>query len=139
MLTFFLDSIHDSHPSIVSDLVIDSFHSLICAIAICMFDLPKPWGCFLTFLQYAQRAVMKTGRNIKLRTFCTNPVDLFEGRNHNPLKVLVPMNEPSQLLVQKLENDYRIPIDPKKVTEQPYVFTFGFHDPFLILFQCIPR
>ncbi|THV06091.1 hypothetical protein K435DRAFT_44420 [Dendrothele bispora CBS 962.96] len=84
MLSFFLDSTHDSNPSV---------------------------------RYYAQRAIMKTGRNIKLRTFCKNPIDLFEGRNHNPLKRHVTVCDPSHSLAQKLENDFRVPIDPKMTSE----------------------
>ncbi|KAF5374850.1 hypothetical protein D9758_000077 [Tetrapyrgos nigripes] len=85
MLSFFLKSVHDSHPSI---------------------------------RYYAQRAVMKTGRNIKLRTFCATPVDLFEGRNNNPLKTRVAVHDASHAVAQKLEQDYKNPIDSKKDIEE---------------------
>ncbi|KAF9056646.1 hypothetical protein BJ165DRAFT_1522537 [Panaeolus papilionaceus] len=57
-ITFFLERMHDDHP---------------------------------TIRYYAQRAVMKSIRNIKLRTFCKTVEDLAVCRNHNPLQHAVPV------------------------------------------------
>ncbi|KAJ3811833.1 hypothetical protein F5876DRAFT_38753 [Lentinula aff. lateritia] len=75
-MTYFLESVHDSQPTI-----------------------------------YAQRAVLKITRTLKLRTFCTSPEDLFLGRNQNPLKQTVVVDDPSHALSQKFLKDYRYSID----------------------------
>ncbi|KAJ7456675.1 hypothetical protein FB451DRAFT_613190 [Mycena latifolia] len=59
---------------------------------------------------YAQRAVMKSLRNVKLRTFSREPTGLILGRNHNPLKQKLHI-EPSHELTQKLLNAYMTPLD----------------------------
>jgi proteasome activator subunit 4 len=53
---------------------------------------------------------MKSLRNIKLRTFCPNAVDLVLARNHNPLKQRIPI-QPSHALTVKFLNDFKIPFD----------------------------
>ncbi|KAJ4489583.1 hypothetical protein C8J55DRAFT_557490 [Lentinula edodes] len=77
-MTYFLDSVHDSQP---------------------------------TIRYYAQRAILKITRTIKLRTFCTSPEDLYLGRNQNPLKQTVVVDDPSHALLQKFLKDYRYSID----------------------------
>ncbi|KAJ8514936.1 hypothetical protein ONZ45_g7571 [Pleurotus djamor] len=59
---------------------------------------------------YAQRAVMKTLRNLKLRTFSHGPVDLVLGRNHNPLKQIVSVNNPSQSYTLEVLAQYCRPL-----------------------------
>ncbi|KAK7064490.1 membrane protein [Favolaschia claudopus] len=59
---------------------------------------------------YAQRAVMKSLRNLKLRTFCPQPTDLFLGRNHNPLKQKLNV-EPSHELTRQFLDNYKNPVD----------------------------
>ncbi|KAJ7630634.1 hypothetical protein FB45DRAFT_1027837 [Roridomyces roridus] len=61
---------------------------------------------------YAQRAVMKALRNLKLRTFCRKPTDLILGRNHNPLKERVPI-DPSPELTRRFLDAYKVPLDLK--------------------------
>ncbi|KAJ7666434.1 hypothetical protein B0H17DRAFT_1162542 [Mycena rosella] len=63
---------------------------------------------------YAQRAVMKSLRNVKLRTFSREPTDLLLGRNHNPLKQKFSV-EPSHELTQKLLDAYITPMDLSRV------------------------
>ncbi|KAH7880399.1 uncharacterized protein C8R40DRAFT_1165366 [Lentinula edodes] len=77
-MTYFLDSVHDSQP---------------------------------TIRYYAQRAILKITRTLKLRTFCTSPEDLYLGRNQNPLKQTVVVDNPSHALLQKFSKDYRYFID----------------------------
>ncbi|KAF5384678.1 hypothetical protein D9757_006201 [Collybiopsis confluens] len=60
-----------------------------------------------TIRYYAQRAMLKSTRIIKLRTFCTRPEDLYEGRNPNPLKMTVPIVNPSFALQQQFLKAYR--------------------------------
>ncbi|KAJ7275353.1 hypothetical protein B0H12DRAFT_1086888 [Mycena haematopus] len=67
---------------------------------------------------YAQRAVMKSLRNIKLRTFCQEPTDLILGRNHNPLKQKIDV-EPSHELTRKLLAAYMTPLDLCKEKQHP--------------------
>ena len=61
-------------------------------------------------IQYAQRGVLKSLQNIKLRTFCPDPADLFLARNHNPLKQRLPIH-PSHMLTAKFLNDFKKPFD----------------------------
>ncbi|KAE9410746.1 ARM repeat-containing protein [Gymnopus androsaceus JB14] len=79
-MTYFLESIHDSQP---------------------------------TIRYYAQRGILKSARNLKLRTFCTS--DLYEGRNRNPLKQTVAIVDPSHALTQKFLKDYRYSLDGQKL------------------------
>ncbi|KAF9270499.1 ARM repeat-containing protein [Marasmius fiardii PR-910] len=75
-----------------------------------------------TIRYYAQRAVMKSTRNIKLRSYCPNLVDLYEGRNHNPLRVSIPI-EPLHSTTLKILEDYKSHFD----LSQPSSKTL-FHD-----------
>ncbi|KAF8168284.1 hypothetical protein B0H34DRAFT_792908 [Crassisporium funariophilum] len=70
---------------------------------------------------YAQRAVMKSIRNIKMRTFCSGPVDLALGRNRNPLKRDVPIH-PSRQTTTELLTQYKVPIDKRQVERKPIFF-----------------
>ncbi|KAJ7462702.1 hypothetical protein B0H11DRAFT_2310714 [Mycena galericulata] len=67
---------------------------------------------------YAQRAVMKSLRNLKLRTFCREPTDLILGRNHNPLKQKLNV-EPSHELTRKFLEAYKVPLDLSRVQQGP--------------------
>ncbi|KAK0456353.1 hypothetical protein EV421DRAFT_1699087 [Armillaria borealis] len=57
---------------------------------------------------YAQRSVMKSLRNLKLRTLCPNPVDLFLARSTNPLKEEIVIH-PSRALTSKFLAAYKVP------------------------------
>ncbi|KAG6869176.1 hypothetical protein C0993_012275 [Termitomyces sp. T159_Od127] len=71
-----------------------------------------------TIRYYAQRAVTKTARNLKLRTFCTTPMDLALMRVRNPLKMKTII-EPSHKWTAKVLADYRIPFDPNQDVRKP--------------------
>ncbi|TFK76829.1 hypothetical protein BDN72DRAFT_890635 [Pluteus cervinus] len=74
---FFLDKIHDDHP---------------------------------TIRYYAQRAVMKSMRILKLRTYCKTIEDLALGNSTNPLKRKIPV-QASQHSRDKILQNYHQPID----------------------------
>ena len=61
---------------------------------------------------------MKSLRNIKLRTFCPNPVDLVMERSHNPLKRSVLAQRSPRATVAFL-NRYKIPIDAQPAQPEP--------------------
>ncbi|KAJ6574791.1 hypothetical protein B0H19DRAFT_1254444 [Mycena capillaripes] len=67
---------------------------------------------------YAQRAVMKSLRNVKLRTFRREPTDLILARNHNPLKEKLDV-EPSHELTRKFLDAYIVPLDLSHVEQRP--------------------
>ncbi|KAG6902315.1 hypothetical protein C0995_001694 [Termitomyces sp. Mi166 len=71
-----------------------------------------------TIRYYAQRAITKIARNIKLRTFCTTPTDLALMRVRNPLKMKMVI-EPSHKLTAKVLADYRTPFDSKQDIRKP--------------------
>ncbi|KAF5377624.1 hypothetical protein D9615_005155 [Tricholomella constricta] len=84
-LQFFLDRVHDDHP---------------------------------TIRYYAQRAVTKSARNIKLRTFCMTPADLALMQTRNPLKMKVVV-EPSHQLTSQVLAAYMKPFDMKQEIRTP--------------------
>ncbi|KAF8807238.1 hypothetical protein BYT27DRAFT_7232792 [Phlegmacium glaucopus] len=84
-ILYFLEKVHDDHPSI---------------------------------RYYAQRSVMKSLRNIKLRTFCPDPVDLVLARNHNPLKRSVTTQRTNQTTTMFL-NRYKTSIDTQQAQQEP--------------------
>ncbi|KNZ79712.1 Proteasome activator complex subunit 4 [Termitomyces sp. J132] len=71
-----------------------------------------------TIRYYAQRAVTKIARNIKLRTFCITPMDLALMRVRNPLKMKMVI-EPSHKLTAKVLADYRTPFDLNQDIRKP--------------------
>ncbi|KAG5352050.1 hypothetical protein C0989_004042 [Termitomyces sp. Mn162] len=94
-LQYFLDRVYDDHPTITD---------------------AGP--------QYAQRAVTKIARNIKLRTFCITPMDLALMRVRNPLKMKMVI-EPSHKLTAKVLADYRTPFDLNQDIRKPSVLSSG--------------
>lgn len=62
-----------------------------------------------TVRYYAQRAVMKTLRNIKLRTLCASTTDLALCSHKNPLKVEVPVH-PKWNTTERFLEAYTIPL-----------------------------
>ncbi|KAH9487110.1 Proteasome activator complex subunit 4 [Psilocybe cubensis] len=70
---------------------------------------------------YAQRAVMKSIQGIKLRTFCTDPIDLILGRNHNPLKRSLKINA-SATTTQDFLNNFKVPVDIHQADRTPLFF-----------------
>ncbi|KAJ7597613.1 hypothetical protein C8J56DRAFT_1001469 [Mycena floridula] len=67
---------------------------------------------------YAQRAVMKSLRNIKLRTYCKSPEDLLLRRCPNPLKRTIPV-QPSHALTQTILRQFKVPFDFKNGDRKP--------------------
>ena len=53
---------------------------------------------------------MKCLRNIKLRTFSANAVDLALGHIHSPLKEVIQV-EPSHSFTSTFLNNFKVPID----------------------------
>jgi proteasome activator subunit 4 len=62
---------------------------------------------------------MKSIRNIKLRTFCPDPIDLALARSRNPLKQYVPV-VPSPQTTDEFLAQYKIPVDPSLAERKPY-------------------
>jgi proteasome activator subunit 4 len=57
---------------------------------------------------------MKSTRNIKLRSYCPEPGDLYKGKNHNPLGVKVATT-PSHAETQRYLNAYKIAVNVMNV------------------------
>ncbi|KAH8100502.1 hypothetical protein BXZ70DRAFT_1022407 [Cristinia sonorae] len=72
-----------------------------------------------TIRYYAQRAVMKVSRFIKLRTLAEGPVDLALERSKNPLKRMISVENPSQEYTAKFLAQFRVPLDLDKAREEP--------------------
>ncbi|KAF8640852.1 hypothetical protein AX17_000500 [Amanita inopinata Kibby_2008] len=87
-MEFFLEKIHDSHPSI---------------------------------RYYAQRAVMKSSRLVKLRTLCETPADLATGSYDNPLKRTVH-SVATEDFKGKLLNSFKVPLDAQNATREPILY-----------------
>ena len=71
--------------------------------------------------QYAQRAVMKTLRYIKLRTFSESDEDIGIQMNRNPLRKTLPVQDPTNEKGQFYLSQFKEPIDWKEASKQPYV------------------
>ncbi|KAJ6627245.1 hypothetical protein B0H10DRAFT_1941394 [Mycena sp. CBHHK59/15] len=67
---------------------------------------------------YAQRASMKSLRNVKLRTLALEPADLILNRNHNPLEQNITV-KPSHELTKKILDAYKTPLDLRHVPQEP--------------------
>ncbi|OCH96655.1 hypothetical protein OBBRIDRAFT_787227 [Obba rivulosa] len=68
---------------------------------------------------YAQRAIMKISRFIKLRTLAHGPADLVLERNHNPLKRKVPIQEPSHEFTSQWLAEFRQPLNLEVARRTP--------------------
>lgn len=75
--------------------------------------------------QYAQRAVMKTLRYIKLRTFSESDEDIGIQMNRNPLRKTLPVQDPTNEKRQLYLSQFKEPIDWKRASKQPYVATLS--------------
>lgn len=64
---------------------------------------------------------MKSLRNIKLRTFAGNSVDLALGRNYNPLKKDISI-QPSHHLTANFLRDYKTPYGLTQPSQNPFVY-----------------
>ncbi|KAF9568562.1 hypothetical protein CPC08DRAFT_679680 [Agrocybe pediades] len=85
------------------------------------FFLKKVHDDHPTIRYYAQRAVMKSIQNIKLRTYCNSPVDLVLARNQNPLKRTVKVSRTPSTTPKFLEQ-YRVPITSNTDQRQPILY-----------------
>ncbi|OBZ79723.1 Proteasome activator complex subunit 4 [Grifola frondosa] len=81
--------------------------------------LQKTYDPHSSMRYYAQRAIMKTSRFIKLRTFAQAPVDLALEQNHNPLRRQVPIIEPTQEFTSRWLAEYRVPLDMERARREP--------------------
>ncbi|CAL1696420.1 unnamed protein product [Somion occarium] len=68
---------------------------------------------------YAQRAIMKISRFIKLRSLNWSAMDLAMEQNHNPLRKKVPVLDPSHEFTRKFLLEYRKPLDLEKARKEP--------------------
>lgn len=75
----------------------------------------------LTVLQYAQRAVMKSSRFVKLTTMAKSDADMVLEHNHNPYRRIVPVEDPSHEYTRKFLAAFREIPDMDKISETPYV------------------
>lgn len=72
-------------------------------------------------VQYAQRAIMKITRFMKLKTFTDNPADLLLERSQNPLKRTIVVSEPSCEYTTRCLAEFRQPLETEKARNEPYV------------------
>ncbi|KAF8971515.1 hypothetical protein BDZ97DRAFT_1913988 [Flammula alnicola] len=86
-----------------------------------VYFLEKAYEDHPSIRYYAQRAIMKSMQNIKLRTFCTDPTDLALARNHNPLKRSVAVI-PSPQTTSEFLDQYKIPVDLHLAERKPIFF-----------------
>ncbi|GBE78103.1 hypothetical protein SCP_0109850 [Sparassis crispa] len=68
---------------------------------------------------YAQRAVMKISRFVKLRTLSYGPIDLALEQNHNPLRRTVTIREPTHEFTSTWLADFRRPPDLQTAEREP--------------------
>ncbi|KAI0034951.1 hypothetical protein K488DRAFT_76958 [Vararia minispora EC-137] len=71
---------------------------------------------------YSQRAILKSTRFIKLRTFARSPEDLLLERNNNPLKRRRRIANPSKELTKEFLDSYRRRPDLSIVGDEPVYF-----------------
>ncbi|KAF8203239.1 hypothetical protein BJ912DRAFT_842338 [Pholiota molesta] len=86
-----------------------------------VYFLEKTYDDHPSIRYYAQRAIMKSIRNIKLRTFCPDPIDLALARSRNPLKQYVPV-VPSPQTTEEFLAQYKIPVDPSLAERKPIFY-----------------
>lgn len=70
-------------------------------------------------MKYAQRAIMKISRYIKLRTLSEGPVDLVLEQNHNPLRRAVEIQQPNRDFTSRWLSEYRSPLDIARAQREP--------------------
>jgi proteasome activator subunit 4 len=63
---------------------------------------------------------MKSLRYIKHRSYSRGPAEMVQGLHHNPLKSKVPV-QPSHSLTAKLLHNFKIPINSKQTSREPFV------------------
>ncbi|EIN13624.1 hypothetical protein PUNSTDRAFT_94808 [Punctularia strigosozonata HHB-11173 SS5] len=69
--------------------------------------LEKTYDSHPSLRYYAQRAIMKCSRYIKLRTLSQTQVDLALEQNHNPLRLKVPVGEPGNETTIRFLSDFK--------------------------------
>ncbi|KAK2462050.1 hypothetical protein APHAL10511_006513 [Amanita phalloides] len=70
---------------------------------------------------YAQRAIMKSLRYLKLRTLCITPANLAMGSYHNPLKREVPFELTDDFRTEML-HCFKQPLDPTNPARNPILY-----------------
>ncbi|KAF8624763.1 hypothetical protein AX15_005657 [Amanita polypyramis BW_CC] len=88
------------------------------------FFLEKAHDTHPSMRYYAQRAVMKSLRYLKLRTLCKTPADLVMGLHENPLKRTVPV-ELTDEFKGKLLYSFRQPLDMNNSPREPFLYDKG--------------
>ncbi|KAI0961190.1 hypothetical protein AcV7_000358 [Taiwanofungus camphoratus] len=68
---------------------------------------------------YAQRAVMKISRFIKLRTLAQGPVDVALEQNHNPLRRKVPILHPTHAFTSAWLAEFKNPLALETAGREP--------------------
>jgi len=64
---------------------------------------------------------MKSMRYIKHRSYSRSPAEMVLGFHHNPLKAKISV-QPSHSLTNKLLHNFKVPLDSKAATGEPFVF-----------------
>ncbi|KZT06355.1 uncharacterized protein LAESUDRAFT_653878 [Laetiporus sulphureus 93-53] len=70
---------------------------------------------------YAQRAIMKISRYIKLRTLSNGPIDLALEQNHNPLRRTVSIAKPTHEFTAEWLAELRRPINIERARREPLI------------------
>ncbi|KZT19390.1 hypothetical protein NEOLEDRAFT_1142177 [Neolentinus lepideus HHB14362 ss-1] len=68
---------------------------------------------------YAQRAMMKMSRYIKLRTYYRNTIDLVLEQNHHPLRRRIDVTSPSHDFTREFLQAFRKSLDVEKAVREP--------------------
>ncbi|KDQ54765.1 hypothetical protein JAAARDRAFT_71570 [Jaapia argillacea MUCL 33604] len=76
------------------------------------YFLEKSYDSHPSMRYYAQRAVMKISRYIKVRTFNHGFVDMVQEQNHNPLRVKVRVQEPSANTTSDFLEGFKATLNP---------------------------
>lgn len=73
----------------------------------------------LTLHQYAQRAIMKITRFMKLKAFASDSAELLLEQSQNPLKQTVTVDEPTCDYTTKWLAGFRQPLDTERAQTEP--------------------
>jgi proteasome activator subunit 4 len=118
-LRYLFKTTHDSHASMVRcPARRATIHVLKRIASATSAHFPLACRHNLTLFQYAQRAIMKSSRFIKLRTMAHDDTDMVLEQNHNPLRHRVPVTDPSHAFTKKLLHDFKVSPDGA-VTRRP--------------------
>lgn len=83
------------------------------------YFIEKTYDDHPTIRYYAQRAVMKSLRYIKLRSSTSDPNQLVLEKNQNPLKRTIQLGHPSHQLTDQFLAEYKVPVELEVVAGQP--------------------